>query len=443
MAVITKNNEDMGVMRSHFHKLSSEGIAGTSHSRGDIQDTLLDDAERLSRSIRVARSHNRQTDLGRHMSPSTKNFSEIIGLRYGIYPPKELKGTMEGDQFVLRTYLDHLGLDLTNMSFADVGKKLGFEMDLSTKDGIESFLTTGVATGTTFIIREVFLEAIRLGAIHESRVNRWIARRQPVSQRESKVPRMLDADATPTFLEEGQSIRMGSLAFNQKTVDIHEVGIGLEITDRLMEESSISMIAEFLPRVGEKMSLADEVLFVDCLLNGDQADLSEAAPKIGSDNGTAFAWKDFVRVMTRMIRMRQTPDVIISNEGDLIDLSLINEVKGFDGATTLASLGGIIGSLPRNFNSDIHDNVPSTEIVFLNSKKGVILLEMGGMKIETRRNPAKGRDELYIRKNVGFATHFRDARVIVNVDADFDSGNGWPSWMDIGAYMNSPYETGV
>lgn len=427
-------------VRQHNEAFRKDAVNGSFVSGDDLRETLLKDAPKLAATLTKMRAGNRQTKSGRRMAPSSMTFSEMLSEVYGLRAPKDNKDGMA----TINMYLKQLGVDPGSFSIGVMHEELTGqplnnvreleEIMLAEK---ESFLTTDIASGTTFVIREVIMEAVRLGYLNNSQHMNWVNRTKNISQKKVTNPMILKGNARPRFIEEGEDIEFGTIQLGQKEVSVRKVGTGLEMTDELVFESSIDSLAEYLLTVGEDMGISTDVLAIDVLKNGEQASLSESCPVIGSESGSALAWKDIVRVVQRMRRLGHKPSHIISQEGDGLDMALLAEFKGFDGVRMLSMLNSLASDMP-NFNHNIHGLISSGYYMFLDASKCMNKLAYRTLRTERDRNPKSQKEQIYITDFVGFEIVRRDARVMINKGTAY-SGAGFPTWMDVDGYQNNPF----
>lgn len=429
----TKAKISLSQVKEHNISLRQNNGVSTFKTE-DVAEAIISDQDSFMKDVHEMRSLSRKhPKTGKSLPPVTNSFTEFISDRYGINATKE---ELAADPFcIFRSYLKQMGVETHRFTLSDMSEHMG-NGTLSLGD-VESLLSTDIKTGTTFIIREVFTEAIRLGMMGNVQHPGWIMRTVPLADLEATSPQIKRGNARVKFLEELESIEYGTVSFGQKKIKVRKIGTGLELSDEVIMRSSIDMLVEYVMTVGEDMGLGADALGIDVLKNGEQADLSESAPIIGSESGTAIAWKDMMRVVGRMRRLGSVPDVIITQEGQGLDLSLIDELKGFDGVRMLSSLNGIFSNYP-NFQHDIHGLVTSGTAIFLSSKRCMLKHTFRPMKTEKRRNPKIQADEIYFTDWIGFSIVRRDARVIVDKATAY-SGAGFPSYMDVDAYQNNPF----
>lgn len=342
----------------------------------------------------------------------------------------------------LATWLKQMEIYSGSDNLYTMSKRFGF--DNLTAGALESLLvkhsqfdglnsTDDINKAFRWIIPEVVMAAIRTDYEASSMHNNWIASTQNLTQRTAKMPLIKRGNATPRRIGEAESIPFGTIAFAEKSVEVFKVGTGFKITDELVEASSLNLLFNFLGEVGVDMSLASDVEAMNVLVNGEQADGSESAPIIGVDSTGNFSYKDLKRVVARMERLRRMVTRILSGEDDGLDISLLEEFKGFAGDTKLGNINGIMGKV-LSLANDIYI-VPQNQVMMLAPQRAMTKLQYRGMKTETRRNPQTQEDELFVSDYIGFAILRRDARVLIDKTVAYNpvagQTGGFPEYMDI------------
>ncbi len=423
---------DFVKIREFNRGLTKDGVPGGSLSKADLTSMVMDDSEQFSKDVAELRSPTRKDRNGKTMAPSLASFSDMLIERYGINIPKaELaKDKMAG----MRRYLQMLGLskDSTLLDVADFLK-----VELS-PNALESYLTTDVAKGLTFIIREVIMEPIRLGFLNASMAQNWIARSQAITDQQVTMPQILKGDGTPKYLAEGETIPFGTVQFGQKQVSVRPVGTGFELTEELIYRSTIDNLAEYVATVGEDMGLAKDCLAIDVLKNGEQGDASENAPVIGVEStSNKIDWVDILRIIGQGRRLNNVPTVVITQAEDGLQIALTPEIQGFPGDTNLTRFASIFGKIPDLQNYS-HGLVATGTAIFLCPEKCMTELQWRPMKTERRDNPQNRKKEFYTSAYVGYNILRKDARVIVDGSETF-AAHPWPSYMDVDSYQNNPF----
>lgn len=350
----------------------------------------------------------------------------------------------------LRTSTDrNVALDISLAEFANM--RFGFAMGEDCRPDaflealglnpanttIHSLLNTGDRPDSyKWLVPELIREAIRLGLDRPANYKSWIAGEESIAQPEQTMPSINESDAMPTLIAEGETIPTGNVSFNQKKVKTQKFGTGILVTDEVVAFTPLNLLSLFLGDVGRKLNLGLDNMAMNVLVNGDQTDGSLAAPVVGTQSGTAFAYLDLLRVWMRMGRLGRMPSGMIMNEGPALSILELPEFKGFAGETTKQGMK-IQTPLPASQSLWVSGTIPDTDyIMFLDPTAALIKLNSMPLKVETERFVRNQTEGVYVSLMTGFANLFRDARVILQRDAAF-SGQGFPAYMDVDAYEAS------
>jgi hypothetical protein len=198
------------------------------------------------------------------------------------------------------------------------------------KRALASFgpVTTEAAGGQRFVSPEVFMDPVNRGAVQGTFYPDLIIREIPVAQPQAIVPRIDMSDAALVDSNEAATIEEGSITYGTKTVSIKKKAKAIKITDEAVMFSSLSLLQIFLEDFGRLFGNTLNGLAVDTIVNGDQADLSEAATVIGVENTTnGITWFDLTRVALRFGLVGQTGTQIIANETTGLNFLNLAEVK--------------------------------------------------------------------------------------------------------------------
>lgn len=333
-------------------------------------------------------------------------FAEFMAMRYGFACAEN--GAPEG-------FFDAIGLNTATTTI----------MGLQTMPDFDSTYR--------WLIPEVIREAIKLGLNKAPMWRQWVVSEEVIAMPTQTMPWINQSAATPAKIKEGETIPFGTVSFGQKTVKTYELGTGIEITDNVRQFVPLNVLSLFLGDVGIKLNLGLDGAAIDVLVNGDQADGSQAAPVIGSTSGTAIAYDDLLRAWIRMGRIGRMPEGMIMGEDLAIAVLGLAEFKGFAGQSTTQKLQvqtpipatqkvWVTGMLPNANYAMLID--PSTALIKLNSMP---------MKVEEQRNAQNRTSAWFVSLGVGFANMMRDGRVIIQANTAY-SGAPFPAWMDVDAF---------
>lgn len=418
-------------LQKHNKEVMAGGVG--LEKANDVRETIESELGAFTKEVYQVRSGSVEDKRGNKLAPYDISLQEATKIYFGC----DLKHFYKG-----------LGIFTGSDNIRTVARRFGLE-NLN-KMAMESLLiehanfgdpmaTPDINTDYRFIIPEIFTNAIRTGYLHASMHQNWIASTTNMSQETLKMPFILRGDGMPSKVNEGANIPMGSINFGKKEVGVFKIGTGFSITDELLMASTLDLLFIFLQEVGNDMSIGADTLAWDVLLNGEQSDGSESAPVVGV-NATAdgFTYRDLKKVFTRMRRLNQPADRIVTGEDDGIDITSIDRFEGFNGQSKLASVRSIIG-VPEQFDIDTYVP-PSDQIMFINKARAMTKLQYRGMMTERRRNPQNQTEELFISDWINFAIIKRDARVLLDKSVTIGA-SPFPAYMDIDSRIAAAYKS--
>lgn len=302
---------------------------------------------------------------------------------------------------------------------------------------LESLMTMPeMPEGYRWLVPEVIREAIRLGLRKQPIYSNLIAAEETVNQPTIIMPHINMSDAMPKKIGEAETIPTGTVSFGQKTVKLTKVGTGLKITDEVRQYVSLNILSLYLQDIGVQTNLALDTMLIDVLINGDQADSSEAAAVVGVANTTTgLQYIDILRAWIRMGRIGRLPNAILSDEAMALEVLEMSEFKGFSGQSTTQRLV-LKTPVPQSQNYFVHGAMPDTnKIMLIDGSSAAIKLNASALRVESERIAEKQLNGTYVSMVTGFANLFRDARVILDKSIAY-SGNGFPTWMNVSSAEN-------
>jgi len=284
--------------------------------------------------------------------------------------------------------------------------------------------------GYRWLVPEVIREAIRLGLRKEPAYQSLIAGEETVTQPTVIMPHINMSHAMPKKLGETETIPTGNVSFGQKTVQIHKVGTGLTISDEVQQQVSINLLALYLQDVGTKVNLALDTLAISTLINGDQADGSEAAPVIGVEaTNDGFTYYDLLRAWVRLGILGRSPKGMISNENPALEILQLPEFKGFNGVSKTQNIN-LKTPVPQTQDYWVHGAMPSdNKLMMVDTSSALIKLNLNALRVESERIVNRQLQGTYVTLHTGFASLFRDARLLIDKSQAF-SAAGFPEWMN-------------
>jgi len=357
------------------------------------------------------------------------------------YNKSQYKGSIQ-EMFQIAENLRKDPKNPVDVSFADVVKEnknitygeflydLGIDQNSDTIQNLFQMPDSDVRWLVPEIIRQALVLGYRSAPIYPN----IIISEETTTGLEQIMPHLNMSDAAPRRVGIGETIPLGNLSYGQKKFRIYKVGRGIQIPYEISEYASLNVVSIFLKDFGIKMGHAMDVLAIDTLINGEQADGSESAPVVGTTTGTSATYQDLLRVWIRMSRIGRLPNTIIGGEAAALSTLNLDEFKKVAGGTQLANIN-LKTPVPTSTNYFVHGNVPSNQQIILDPMSALIKFNAKPLMVESERIVSNQTESFYASTTTGFAKAFRDSAVIMDQSLTF-SGHGFPSYMDVDSAQN-------
>lgn len=291
-----------------------------------------------------------------------------------------------------------------------------------------------------WLVPEIIRDAIRLGLRKNPIWADLIASEQTLANPQAVVPHWNMSEAVPKHVNEGETMKKGSVSFGQKTIKVRKIGRGIRITYEVAQYVSVNILSIFLSDFGVKFNLGMDALLIDCFINGEQADASESAPVIGIGTSglSNFVYKDLLRVWIRMARIGRTPYGIIGGEDAALQILNLAEFKtNVNGGNQPAGVPtnsalSLKTPIPNTSAYYIHGSVPANDQIIVDRSSAAIKYNVQPLLVENDKIVSNQTLETYASLTTGFGILYRDARVVLDASKAFASF-GFPSYMDVDA----------
>jgi hypothetical protein len=341
---------------------------------------------------------------------------------------KELEGSVRACEALRRAQGDSVDITLSEymsgkfqIGTAELYADLGIN---PSSDTIQN-LVNMPDSAYRWLIPEIYREALRLGLRKSPIYPSLIAGEQGVTQVKVTMPAINMSEAVPARVGVAETIPIGNVSFDQKSVTIYKIGRGIKVPDEVRQYVALNLVSIFLQDFGVKMSMGLDALAINTLLNGDQADGSDSIATVGVANTTdGLVYKDLLKVWVRGARLGKNFTTMVSGEAMAIDiLDLLTTTRVF--GTARANVN-IKTPIPQNSDLFIHGNVATDKVIVVDKSDALIKLNAQPLLVETERIVSNQTEETYASITTGFATIFRDSRLVLDrsVTSDF------PTWMD-------------
>jgi hypothetical protein len=244
------------------------------------------------------------------------------------------------------------------------------------------------------------------------------------------VPYFDASNAKTRVITEGETKPKGSVSGKTKPFELNKYSTGLGVTYEQISRFSLNMSSLFFADAGRLHAAKKNTKAVECLLNGDQADLSFAAAVIGVEStGAGFAWVDHLRVLTFFEDLDLSPDAMIASKTMALKILNLPEFKDNQNAGSKLANINVQTPLPTEFSLYQHKTVPSTKVVYNDSS--ISLGEAVEMPMTMQSEKIISRDiiDTYIDEWSGFWKMLRVASVVVNEAVSY-AANPFPAWFE-------------
>lgn len=294
--------------------------------------------------------------------------------------------------------------------------------------------------GYRWLVPEIFREAVRLGIRRAPMYTNWIAAEESVLQPNVIMPHINMSDAMPTKIGETESIPTGSVSYGDKNVKLQKIATGIKISDEVIQYVPLNLLSIYLQDVGIKTNLALDTMAIDVLINGDQANGSNAAAVIGVANTTnGFTYFDLLRAWIRMGMIGRLPQSILSNENPALEILMLDEFRKRDYMLNPQGVN-LRTPVPATTAYDIHGAMPaSNQIMFIDNTGALIKLNAGALRVESERIASRQISGTYVSQTTGFANLFNDARLIMDKSVAFSTA-GFPAWMNPALTLSEEFQ---
>lgn len=281
-----------------------------------------------------------------------------------------------------------------------------------------------------WLIPEIIRDALRLGLRKNPIWPEIIAAEQTIKNPQVTIPHINMSDAMPKYVGEAETISTGTISFGSKNLKVRKLGKGIKIPYEVTQYVAINVVGIFLQDFGVKLNQGIDSLMIDILINGEQSNGSESAPVVGIDTANTFTYRDLLRVWIRMARIGKTPTAIIGGEDAALNTLDLDEFKKRESGSTEKTLN-LKTPVPQSSAYYIHGTMPANQQMVIDRSSAVIKYNAQPLLIESDKVISNQTIETYASLTTGFGILFRDARVIIDSSLDFQTGNGFPSYMDV------------
>jgi hypothetical protein len=276
-----------------------------------------------------------------------------------------------------------------------------------------------------WLFPEIFRDAIRKGLEYSPFYSKVVVGNESIENTGLTMPYFNQSGASLLDTNEGATISEGVMTWDSKQVTISKRARGLKQTYESIMFCPINLARIYFEDLGILLGAQLDSDLIDILINGDQADGSEAAILMGATTPATLSYLDIVRVWVRGNRINRPFDTMITNEEDAVDILNMSAfqmpVRGLGSPLTNLNLQS---PLPSEQNLFVHSDVPSSQIIFVDTSKAVVQLTAMPLLLETEVIVSSQWRGEYASIITGFANIFSDARLILDYSTNITANAG-------------------
>lgn len=313
--------------------------------------------------------------------------------------------------------------DKNNISMADVYEDVGLNPQVDSIQNIVNLPDPSLR----WLIPEIYRDALRLGLRKNPIYPGVIAGEQSVKQTSVTMPAINMSEAAPKKVGTAQTITVGDVSFDSKTVKIHKIGRGIKVPYEVIQYVSLDLVSLFLQDFGVKLGMGIDTMMISALLNGDQVSGSDSAAVVGITTPSTLVYRDLLKLWVRAARMGKDFSTIIAGEKmamDVLDLLTNTRLFGVPRANITLKT-----PVPQNSDLYVSGLVPLNQAIVLDKSNAIVKLNAQPLLVETEKIISNQTQETFATLTTGFATIFKDSRLILDETLNFTAA-GFPTYFD-------------
>lgn len=268
-----------------------------------------------------------------------------------------------------------------------------------------------------WLVPEIIRDAIRKGVINAPIHRDFIIREEAAAQPVQTMPfwDMTGLTNEPKDLGVAESMELGSIKYGSKQVRIGKSGIGIELADECIRYTSVSLLSLFLQDVGVKLGSSLTKKAINVLLNGDQADGSEAAGAVGVKGAAnSLVYDDLIKVFVRGSLLNRKWTRCIGNEAMVNQLLNMAEFRNTDKFGNSELQLNLKTPIPRSIDAYCHSSMTANKMLMVDPSVSMIQLTCVPLTVESERIVQRQINGTYVSLTTGFAIIMRDGRIILD-----------------------------
>lgn len=316
----------------------------------------------------------------------------------------------------------------TPISWEDLWTDLGMDPAHLTLDNLISYEGTDMKYLAPEMVRQFILEGVETDSSYRD----VVAGVENVDSLIVTAPWIKMKNETPQLVAEAEVIPESGIEWGEKAVKCKKDGIAIHWTDELLLSVKLPILRYWLRKVGVQLGARLFTRGVTTLINGDQADTTDACSIIGSTSGTAVAFQDFLRAWLRGQLIGQKWEMLLSNEVTAHTVMQLTEFADPQGAgsqfTKLDLRNRIIPSqMPYLVSSAFDDG----DVMLMDKRFAMLYLSFRGLLVESERIIMRQISGTAASVMGCFLTIDLNSRLIIDGDAAWvaDTSTDFPACM--------------
>ena len=364
-------------------------------------------------------------------------------LKEDIY--RDLKTIVSGYQSLTRGKAGKAGV---NMSFGDYASRLyGIEKDkhgtmlpLLRTLGVNPYDTTIVGFGNSikqnfssvpevdptgsfeWLIGEYIADALRTALNIRGVYTQLIQSTEMIAFDSVKTPIIKNPNGFMKEVGEHESVKMGTIEFDEIATELIEVATGIKLSDKLMRNSTINIVSEYLAgAAGKNLDKQQTKLAIDTLINGnDLVGGTDAAPTVGVETIGAFDYDtDVLEIIIAMAELGYDGSTVLGSRNGIKQIMALPEFKGFDGMAKKADSMLYAAPLPSEYLFVPTGAMPTStasaaKLLFLDPRFALKHYSSKPLTVESDRIIQNLRTEVVASMTTGFVKQYQDASILMD-----------------------------
>lgn len=321
------------------------------------------------------------------------------------------------------------GMGLAQREQMALLRKAMLNMAITGGQGVVSQAPITSAGGTNWLTPEYFFDPVTRGAVQSAFYPDLVMREVMVPQPTVKVPKMELSDAKLMDSGEGVTIEEGSVSYGDKDVTAKKKAKGIKQTYESLKFNTLDLASVFFVDFGKLLGHSLNSECVLTMLNGDQADGSEAPAVIGvEDTDDGIQYTDVLNVWIQLALLGRMSTSIVGNANSGRKYLELPEVKNAQNAGRILLTTNVKVPLPTAQDLFISIKVPGQKLVFQDSSIALVQVTAEPLMLEVERIASKQIQGTFATIYTGFVNIQRNARVVLDPTQTIVAAP-WPAWM--------------